>query len=317
MGSNPLESAHVPDPLLSKHVSELFADSHIRDQIGKGIIHFSNNPLDTSELLTWEALNTLLSSDLIDHPRLRVIAKKNLYSRGYAGFMGYGVTETGDLIPSIRPKRLLQALNDGCTLVLDRCHSYFHSIETIRRSLSYIFDCRTSANLYASWTEEPGFGLHYDDHDVVALQVSGSKFWTFHAPTLTDPLPGQKSFKYDAPTTPPIKEVMLRPGELVYVPRGYWHDVKTMDAPSLHVSFAIPRLRYHDIAKIMLDTLLNKPEFRQSLPLEEENQMLDVIQTEILKLFSTNDFAAWAKALRCFAIADQPKVNLPKLTLLE
>ncbi|MFH9090853.1 JmjC domain-containing protein [Streptomyces sp. NPDC017673] len=35
---------------------------------------------------------------------------------------------------------------------------------------------RLQANLYASWTGTEGFGVHWDDHDTITVQLNGAKW---------------------------------------------------------------------------------------------------------------------------------------------
>ncbi|WSC07830.1 cupin domain-containing protein [Streptomyces scopuliridis] len=42
-------------------------------------------------------------------------------------------------------------------------------------------------NLYASLTAREGFGVHWDDHDVIVIQIDGAKRWKLYGPTRTAP----------------------------------------------------------------------------------------------------------------------------------
>lgn len=95
------------------------------------------------------------------------------------------------------------------------------------------------ANAYASWTDREGFGLHWDDHDVVVIQVHGSKRWrlygsTREAPTFRD---------VESPERPeggPVADIVLSPGDVLYLPRGWWHAVTAdQGTEPLHLTFGM------------------------------------------------------------------------------
>lgn len=44
------------------------------------------------------------------------------------------------------------------------------------------------ANLYASWSVTEGFGVHWDDHDTVVIQLDGAKRWWIYGTTRPFPL---------------------------------------------------------------------------------------------------------------------------------
>ncbi|MGK3702500.1 JmjC domain-containing protein, partial [Escherichia coli] len=45
--------------------------------------------------------------------------------------------------------------------------------------LSKELECTCSANLYAAFTATPSFGLHFDNHDVIAVQNDGNILMAF------------------------------------------------------------------------------------------------------------------------------------------
>ncbi|WP_205287893.1 JmjC domain-containing protein, partial [Escherichia coli] len=58
-------------------------------------------------------------------------------------------------------------------LILVRCLSLFVSFYDSRLWLSKELVCTCSANLYAAFRATPSFGLHFDNHDVIAVQIEG------------------------------------------------------------------------------------------------------------------------------------------------
>lgn len=85
---------------------------------------------------------------------------------------------------------------------------------------------------------QPGneaYPAHCDSDDVLAMQLSGEKTWQIFTPQQrryaeTDHLTQEQ-------LGPVIHEVIMRPGDALYVPAGVPHLVKTTGDHSLHMSF--------------------------------------------------------------------------------
>ena len=73
------------------------------------------------------------------------------------------------------------------------------------------------ANAYLSPPSAAGLGRHADDHDVIVLQVSGTKQWVIDG----------------------IGDVSLAAGDVVYLPAGTHHAARTAATASLHITLGI------------------------------------------------------------------------------
>jgi ribosomal protein L16 Arg81 hydroxylase len=82
--------------------------------------------------------------------------------------------------------------------------------------------------------------IHYDTPDVLVLQVEGSKRWRIYDKPVVDPVAGMpKPIKSESAV---IFDEVLRQGDLLYVPAGYWHHCDNGPDLSLHLAvlFAPP-----------------------------------------------------------------------------
>lgn len=217
----------------------------------------------------WKDINDLLSSDILDYPRIRVCDSNNAYSKGYSGFMRYAHSPHGERKPMIHKDLMLKSLRDGCTLVINRCESFFDWLESTCDYLSDVLCSAVSANLYISWAEKGGFGIHFDDHDVIAFQILGTKRWEIYEPTVGNPGVAQKSFYFPPPSGSPIRIECLESLNAVYLPSGYWHDVYTESGPSVHVSFTLNRPRRIDFLRHVLRALESDSYFRSNITNED------------------------------------------------
>lgn len=134
--------------------------------------------------------------------------------------------------------------------------------EDIERTLR----TRVQANLYASWTGTEGFGVHWDDHDTVVVQLDGSKHWRLYGTTRPFPLYRDVD-QPDQPPQEPVADLVLNTGDVLYVPRGVWHAVAAdQGTRSLHVTCGLQTHTPTDLVTWACEQLLGHEEWRRDLP---------------------------------------------------
>jgi cupin superfamily protein len=86
--------------------------------------------------------------------------------------------------------------------------------------------------------------VHYDDHDLIVVQLLGVKRWYVTSQPSDLPNPW-KGIPGAAPELGAHATLDVRPGELVYLPRGTYHSVDS-DTESLHLSIGFTPLTVRD-----------------------------------------------------------------------
>lgn len=217
------------------------------------------------QLVGWGEINNLLEKDILDYPRIRLANDGIPSERGFKGFVTYTLTVTGETSPHINRYNLLKRLQTGSTLIIDRCQAFFERAQQAASYLSTHLRCRSGANLYCAWSSTPSFGAHFDNHDVIAVQIEGVKRWEVYAPTRPYPLLNDKSFDQTPPAGEPMLCHTLTPGQAIYVPAGYWHNVFTETERSMHISFPVVRPRKIDLIRMVLERLEASAELREPI----------------------------------------------------
>jgi ribosomal protein L16 Arg81 hydroxylase len=138
------------------------------------------------------------------------------------------------------------------------------AIHDLTSSFEDALSCTCAANLYAGWRTQRGFNVHWDAHEVFVLQLGGHKRWQVFAPTRMDPL-ADDSENAPPPKTPPIWEGVLGEGDLLYLPRGFWHVAYPLDEPSLHMTWSAHTFTGVEFLQWWIRTLRRHPETRASL----------------------------------------------------
>lgn len=138
-------------------------------------------------------------------------------------------------------QRLYDLVGAGATVVLNRMELVSEPVRDICMQVGRLVGAHTAANAYASIGGEPALHVHWDTHDVFAVQLVGKKRWQLFEPTFQLPISTQESndHKRDVPKTPYL-EVILEAGDVMYVPRGWWHRVEPIEeTETIHLAVGV------------------------------------------------------------------------------
>jgi hypothetical protein len=157
------------------------------------------------------------------------------------------VSELGAPRRRLNKRGFFAELRGGATLVINRFENHCLRTLALCNEVRDFSGWRTASNAYLSIGGRGTFGRHWDTHDVFAIQLIGRKRWQVYPPTFPLPLDMHPSEGSGAtcPTTP-VLDCMLETGDVLYVPRGFWHNVIPTDGPSLHVSVGTYAPVVHD-----------------------------------------------------------------------
>lgn len=257
---------------------------------GKNYRHVRGWKGKFSHLLTWERLNYILKHHRLDHPRLRLM--RDGKSVPLASYIRHTTSARRKVpIPRLLPVGLTKHLREGATLVLDAVDELYDPLENLARELELFFHERVQINAYAGWRTSHGFDLHWDDHDVFILQVTGRKRWSVYGMTRAYPL-AQDGETAQKPTHPPLWEDILEDGDLLYIPRGWWHVASPLNDPVLHLTVGIHNRTGIDLLRWLTDRLRLSAAFREDLPRftspEERAAHVERLRRELLDQWDEN-----------------------------
>jgi ribosomal protein L16 Arg81 hydroxylase len=158
---------------------------------------------------------------------------------------------------SVDLDRIFAAYCDGYTINLNDVHSRHVPIRELANSISDTFGCMVNVNAYLTPAQSQGFTLHFDAHSVLILQIEGAKTWRIYPPRFPYPTPTHKpphSLLRDLPGGP-FSSMLLEPGDVLYVPRGFGHEASTDEGLSLHLTVGIHDFTYFDVVQEALTVL--------------------------------------------------------------
>jgi len=278
------------------------------------VLHAQPYPLGNIEhqnLPTWDDVNALLEGGLLDYPKIRISSTDFKYSRGYCGFLRYSSNPRGGRFATIIPDLLYRALDDGCTIIIDGCQDYFPTVLSLTNEIEHQFQCQSWANLYISAESATSFGCHFDDHDIISVQLFGTKRWNIYKPTYASPNRGDKSFYLNPPVSAPDLVENLSQGSSLYLPSGYWHDVHTISPHSLHMTLGLDFPRKLDIVHAITNKLGLSEIFRGHINFSINSPDLYFFRENLINAIRDLDFGECVENAIDLHLKRHPRINFP------
>jgi Cupin superfamily protein len=219
-----------------------------------------------SGLLPWGALNRILEEHRLEPPRLRLMREGRPVPAN--SFIRYSKGNRAR-IPHLLSAELASELRCGATLVLDAVDELFEPLTKLAENLERVFHVRVQVNAYAGWRRFPGFDLHWDDHDVLVLQVAGRKHWKVYGIGRSFPMVRDIAPNVEPPRAP-VWEGTLEDGDLLYIPRGWWHVALPLNEPTLHLTVGVHNPTGADLLEWFVERLRASEQVRRDLPRFED-----------------------------------------------
>ena len=227
------------------------------------------------EILRWDAFNGLLNQTSIwTAQSLKLV--QNTQAVAPETYCRIENTQSG---PVMRhdPAKVALHMAAGASAVAGDVQSLTPSLAETAQGLGRTFAAAVGANVYCSFQGVRAFGTHYDLHHVFAVQTEGEKLWRLYSNRADRPV----DFPPDTSETrrwleqsrgPVSAEVLMKPGDVLYLPRGWYHDALAQDGASLHVTFSVTPLYGRVIFNLLEQAAMQDPEFRDYLAPATQNE---------------------------------------------
>jgi len=260
-------------------ISPVTREKFESDYCGKAHLCVSGNDDKFEDVASWDVINELLADSTLWTGRLLTLAKQGptLDPKTYC------VVETdrdGHVIQRPVPELIHKHLEDGATLVLNHADTLTPELSGVAGCLQLQFRAQVKCNIYCSWQASQGFATHFDGTDVFVLQIAGRKFWNLYEGFYEKPLSSSPYvFKLGAEENERLKgdcieKVELTPGDVLYIPRGQYHDAIASSEASLHLTFGIVPLVGVNVFDVVKAQLENDPLFNKPLPHYDQQDAL-------------------------------------------
>jgi bifunctional lysine-specific demethylase and histidyl-hydroxylase NO66 len=238
----------------------------------------------------------------------------------------------------IDARKVVSSFVDGYTLVIKDAALFSARLQRFCNALQRDLLSIAQPNVYFTPPAAQGFQVHHDTHDTLTAQIAGEKTWRIYEPVIQLPLESQpfhSGTKVDGLKL--LQEVHLKPGDTLYIPRGFPHEAKTSQTLSLHCTFALAPVRVTDVLDLAMriagdqdvelrralpPALLAQPDLAQKLGAFMESRLaqtfetprmqiaVDVALNELFRLTRPNTNGAFAQALATLEITPQTRVRI-------
>ncbi len=209
------------------------------------------------ELLSLEEIDRVITTLGLHHPQIELTnANRPIKTSDWTYPSGM-----------VDPTRLYQFFADGATIILPQLDHLVSPLAHLCRAMEQRISSRFQTNIYLTPGESQGFKTHYDSHDVFVLQVSGEKLWNVYDTPIELPFRGQGFDPSAVEAQELTMELVLKPGDVFYLPRGVMHDASTGAGGSLHITLGVLFTSWTDLLVEALARVgLRDPMFRRGLP---------------------------------------------------
>jgi len=244
---------------------------------GKKPLHIPGAGRPLANPLPWQPFNECLDLTAFwNEDTLKVFYRNRLALReNYCDVSGLGADQKAPA----DPRKVKALLGFGASLVANQIQRVSPEVAGIVQMLQREFAAGAGANVYCSFQRVQAFNTHYDLHDVFALQAEGEKLWRIYEARADNPLsplpPGDEAENWLVATRGKVvAEVLMKPGDLLYLPRGQYHDAVTGADASLHVTFWVKPATGLSLFKLLESAAAADSDFRAYLADAADGQAL-------------------------------------------
>lgn len=284
-------------------------------------VQFARGSLSNTELvrrlLTPARLLDVVMRRSLENPQFRCFkGGEELHPDAY---LNPQVTLRGQTIPMANMRRLGSLLDEGATVILDQVNTFDPTMEVACRAMQWWAREHVQVNVYLTTNDAAGFDLHWDDHDVLIIQLDGEKEWEVRGTSRPVPM-FRDAERNNTPSEDIVWTGTMKAGDVMHIPRGYWHKATRVgrgDGQSLHMTLGFAKRTGVSWLTWLADWSREKELFRYDLDRwgcseRQESQYRELAQ-KAAELVSTRDPAEFLALREQEAIASR---HVPYLNIL-
>jgi ribosomal protein L16 Arg81 hydroxylase len=254
--------------------AELIAPIAPRDFLatyfGKKPLHIKGGRDKFASVLTWSGLN-----DMLNLSGLWSAKSLGLFVDGEKvppqQYCAPALNRDGQQVMQPLPDRVAEFLRGGAALVCDEVDNVAPGIGAVAAAIERELVGKVQSNLYCTWAGRQAFRSHFDVHDVFALHLEGVKSWKVYEGRADHPI-NHPAFQrlgqahHDRARGAVAMEVKMEAGDLLYLPRGQYHDALASSDGSIHVTMSTTFPIGLDLITLLFEAAIGDSLFRQNLP---------------------------------------------------
>ncbi len=239
-------------------------------------LHIEGNPGKFATVMSWDGLTSILDMTAVwSSSSLQLVHNKDVVPP--PKYCRTAKNRDGQTVLQPDAGKVMGLLQRGASLVANDIDTLTPALRGVAGALEGALCGKAQANLYCSWEEHQAFGSHFDTHDVYAMHVAGEKLWRIYETRAEAPIahPQFKSYGqewHDANRGKIAQEILMRPGDLLYIPRGQYHDAIATSDGTIHIAFGLTHVIGMDVIDLFAGMAVNDPLFRRNMPRHSDDE---------------------------------------------
>jgi mannose-6-phosphate isomerase-like protein (cupin superfamily) len=250
---------------------QFFAEYH-----DKKPLHIrAQTPDKLDDVMTWDTLSEILNMTAIWSPhslKLFLDTKPVAVDK----YCRPAIDRNGAQSMQPDANKVKSWLRRGASIVANDIDTLTPGLISAAGALENRLGGKVQSNLYCSWDQHQAFPTHFDTHEVFALHVAGEKTWRLYEGRLESPIASDTFQSLDddfhaANRGEVAEEVTLKPGDILYIPRGQYHDALASSEGCIHLSFGVTHIIGFDVITLLFERAMTEPLFRQNMPNNDDD----------------------------------------------
>jgi len=259
---------------LSQLLAPMPVEQFLAEYHDKLPLHLKGDAAKFAAVFSWRQINRLLDMTHAwsSHSLQLVLDGKPIPAEQYC-VRATGRDANAQLMQPVT-ERVRAWVGKGASIVLNDVDSLTPGLASVSHAIESAGLGKAQANVYISWQSHKAFPAHYDTHDVWAVQVEGEKCWNIWEGRAEWPIShplwrSQDQAHHEQHKGKLRARILMKPGDLLYLPRGWYHDALAEAPASVHVAYGAHAPNGMDVMNILLERVLYETTFRQPLPRQD------------------------------------------------
>lgn len=222
--------------------------------------------------------------NLIDFDKYLITMEGNLHNvvRIIKDQKGISIPANVDNIETQRDF-VLRQFSEGATLKLEDLDFRNTEIAKMCKTLESIVGGEVFAKPILTGIGKKSFNIHYDMPDIFVIQLEGTKHWKVWPNHVKNPTYSMQEVLVQDNLPDPEIDILLEPGDILYIPGGTPHIARCVDDYSLHMSIGMIPMKIHDVLEGYIKMLSQQlPILRETIYPFSSNSNLEEIKNKII-----------------------------------
>jgi len=264
-------------PTFADLLAPLSAERFFETHHGRQWAHVEGDRTRFAELLSRDHFDAMLSNSAI-----WTAESLRLYRGGSpvpaAEYCGSEGESGGADRPRPLPGAVMALLRQGAALMAGQMDTASPGIAAIADALEAELGAKVGCGVAFASRGNPMRSTHYEVHDLYVLQLEGEQRWRLFENRIEAPVTDVAFPRPDPGANlrldPGAEQatVATTPGDLLYLPRGVFHDAEPTAGESLHLAFGVQAFTGREFLRALIVQAVYDPVFRRDFPRAAEGE---------------------------------------------